>query len=140
MSAKLFEWEKVAQGERAAAKNRQDELKEKIARLQDERTALTQKARELEEKLEERRSEIVRLDYDKKVLAQNYDSLLKETEELKATREKYLELVREHKLLADERSHLEKVREREGRLRESQVEELNAKCTQLTESARKERR
>lgn len=41
----------------------------------------------------------MRIEYDKKVLSQNYESLFKEVDELKATREKYLELVREHKMI-----------------------------------------
>ena len=101
MSNKMFEWEKVQQGDRAAAKAKQDELKEKMGKVQEEKAAGVLRIRELEEKLEEKRSEVVRIEYDKKVLTQNYDSLFKEVEELKATREKYLELTREHKLLGD---------------------------------------
>lgn len=62
--------------------------------------------------MEEKKNETIRLEYDKKVLAQNYDSLFKEVEELKATREKYLELVREHKMVGEEKTQIEKSKER----------------------------
>lgn len=38
------------------------------------------------------------------------------------TREKYMELTREHKILGDEKTHLEKTKERESRLREATID------------------
>ena len=45
MSNKMFEWEKIQQSDKAAAKNKQDELKEKISKLQEDKVALNAKAR-----------------------------------------------------------------------------------------------
>jgi hypothetical protein len=48
ISNKMFEWEKIQQGDKVAAKAKQEELKEKIAKLQEEKVSLNQKSRELE--------------------------------------------------------------------------------------------
>lgn len=47
ISNKLFEWEKVQQSDRAAAKTKQDELKGKITKLKEEKTTQDQRIREL---------------------------------------------------------------------------------------------
>lgn len=72
ISNKIFEWEKIQQGDKAAAKSKQDEFKAKVAKLKEEKTSLDQKIRELEQKLEEKKNETIRIEYDKKVLSQNY--------------------------------------------------------------------
>ena len=65
---------------------------------------------------------MVRFDYDKKVLSQTNESLQKEVEELRAIRDRYVELVRDHKLLGEEKMMSDKNREREGRQKDTQVE------------------
>ena len=56
MSNKMFEWEKIQQADKSISKAKQEELKEKIVKLQEEKGIGNQKGRDLEEKLEERRS------------------------------------------------------------------------------------
>jgi len=51
MSNKMFEWEKIQQSDKATAKTKQDDLKDKIAKLQEEKGNLNHKIREFEEKI-----------------------------------------------------------------------------------------
>lgn len=47
ISNKIFEWEKIQQSDKSAAKLKQDEFKGKITKLKEDKTALDQRIREL---------------------------------------------------------------------------------------------
>ena len=52
-------------------------------------------------------------------------------------RDKYIELVREHKLLAEEKLMVEKNKEREGRQKEGQLEDVTQRLTSLNENSKR---
>lgn len=113
LTNKTFEWEKIQQGDRLLSKSKQEELKAKIAAVEQERTQLEQTIIELEQTIEKKNSQIVKIDYEKRVILQNSDNMQKEMDELKNIRDRFIELTREHKLLQDEKNLIEKHKERE---------------------------
>lgn len=70
-------------------------------------------------------------------MLQNNESLQKENEDLRAVKEKYVELVREHKMVGEEKTQVEKSKEREGRFKDNQIEELTQRLNTYSESSKK---
>lgn len=55
---------------------------------------------------EKSKTHIVKIEYDKKVLTEEGDNLKNEIKEFKLMKNKYHDLMREHKLLNEDKQHL----------------------------------
>lgn len=98
---------------------------------------MEQKVKNTEQLLEEKRGELVKVEYDRKVSLQNNESLQKENDELRVIRERYVELVREHKLVGEEKVLGEKNKDRELRLKDTQIEDLTQRLNTLNDNSKK---
>lgn len=78
MSSKSYEWERLQQTDRSAYQAKQDTLRDQMGKLQRDKGDLEGKIRDLEGEIEGKRGELVRMDYDKKVLSQTNDSIQRE--------------------------------------------------------------
>lgn len=87
---KTFEWEKVIQSEKSISIAKQNELKEKIADLQAQKSSFSDQISQLEQLLQDKKGEISRLEYDKKIVTQSSEVLQKENEDLRLLKEKYI--------------------------------------------------
>ncbi len=65
------------------------------------------------------------MEYDRKILTQETDGMKSELAEVKVLREKYQEIVREHRLLTEDKNHLQKQFEKTLQNKDSNLADLN---------------
>lgn len=67
----------------------------------------------------------MKFEYDKKIMSQESDSFKTELVELKALKEKYQELTRDHRLVSDEKNYLQKQYEKTLQSKDLNIIEIN---------------
>jgi hypothetical protein len=77
-------------------------------KVENERSRLEERIKEVNAELEKSKLHINKIEYDKKILTQSGESMKSELEEFKVYKEKFTELAREFKFLSDDKSHLQK--------------------------------
>ena len=81
-------------------------------KLEREKSLLEEEIREMKMENEKVKTYVIKLEYDKKILNEETDGNKNEIKELKIIKEKYQELQRDHKLLLEDKNHLQKQLER----------------------------
>ena len=105
---RIYEFERTLHNEKTSWKSKLDDLKGRYEKLEREKAKSQEEVNNLKGENEKLKSNISKLEYDKRVLNEEVESLKVEVKDLKVIKDKYHDLLREHKLLTEDKNHLQK--------------------------------